>query len=244
MVNNIRNNTISEIDAKNRLNTLKKKKNSEIKDKKLVPGQKKLLNLFNLLDTILTDKTLESESQENKSENKDEYYENKDENKNEYQYDDKTISQDKKNEIIKDLNDNLDEIIHKSKSFEEQIESLEKVEDLKEFLFMKHFDDKELKFKYFKIQLADMSNEIDEKLLEKTFGHKLIKLADKLINTINKEENQIIVNDIHRNKDKLFKRDNSNGFDDWVIQPNSQRINLLYTVDLILNFNEDQLDLV
>ena len=31
---------------------------------------------------------------------------------------------------------------------------------------------------------------------------------------------------------------------DWVIQPNSQRINLLDTIDLILNFNETvQLDL-
>ena len=49
-----------------------------------------------------------------------------------------------------------------------------------------------------------MSNEIDKKLFEQIFGHTLIKLADKLINTINKEENQIIVNDIHKNKDKLF----------------------------------------
>ena len=33
-------------------------------------------------------------------------------------------------------------------------------------------------------------------------------------------------------------------FNDWVIQPNSQRINLLNTIKLILNFNKDQLDLV
>ena len=38
-----------------------------------------------------------------------------------------------------------------------------------------------------------MSNEIDEKLFEQIFGHTLIKLADKLINATNKEENQIIV---------------------------------------------------
>ena len=31
---------------------------------------------------------------------------------------------------------------------------------------------------------------------------------------------------------------------DWVIQPNSQSINLLDTIELIPNFNEDQLDLV
>ena len=106
---------------------------------------------------------------------------------------------------------------------------------------MKDFDDKELKFKYFKIQLADMSNEIDEKLFEQIFGHTLIKLADKLINTINKEENQIIVNDIHKNKDKLYKKDK---FNDWVIQA-QQISDLKYTIDLILNFNETiQLDLV
>ena len=86
-----------------------------------------------------------------------------------------------------------------------------------------------------------MSNEIDEKLFETIFGHTLIKLADKLINTTNKEKNQIIVNDIRKNKDKLFKRDE---FNDWVIQPNDQRINLLDAIKLILNFNEDQLDLV
>ena len=34
------------------------------------------------------------------------------------------MNQNEKNGIIKDLNDNLDEIIGKSKSFEEQIKSL------------------------------------------------------------------------------------------------------------------------
>ena len=43
-----------------------------------------------------------------------------------------------------------------------------------------------------------MSNEIDEKLFEQIFGHTLIKLADKLINTTNKEENQIIVKNIEK----------------------------------------------
>ena len=33
-------------------------------------------------------------------------------------------------------------------------------------------------------------------------------------------------------------------YKDWMIQPNSQRINLVDTIKLILNFNEDQLDLV
>ena len=49
-----------------------------------------------------------------------------------------------------------------------------------------------------------MANEIDEKLFEEKFGHTLIKLADKLINTTNKKENQIIVKDIKKNKDKIL----------------------------------------
>ena len=69
MVNNIRNNTISEISAKKDLNTLNKIKNAEIiKYRKRTCGHKKLLNLFNdLLDIILTDKALESEIQEDKN---------------------------------------------------------------------------------------------------------------------------------------------------------------------------------
>ena len=36
------------------------------------------------------------------------------------------MSQNEKNKIMKDLNDNLDEIVDKSKLFEEQIKSLKK----------------------------------------------------------------------------------------------------------------------
>ena len=122
--------------------------------------------------------------------------------------------------IIKNLNDLLDEIIDKSKSFEDQIKSLKK-EDLKGYWPYIDYDDKKLKSKFYKIQLADMSNEIDEKLFEQIFDHTLIKLADKLINTINKEENQIIVKNINKNENKLFEMDNSNN---WVIQPNDQHI--------------------
>ena len=70
MVNNIKNNTISEIDAKKDLNALNEIKNLDIiKYEKRTHGHKKLLNLFDdLSDMILTDKTLESENQENENE--------------------------------------------------------------------------------------------------------------------------------------------------------------------------------
>ena len=72
------------------------------------------------------------------------------------------MSQNEKSEIIKGLNDNLDEIIDKSKLFEEQIKSLKKIEDLKGYWPYNDYDEKELKSKYFKIKLADMLNEIDK----------------------------------------------------------------------------------
>ena len=81
-----------------------------------------------------------------------------------------------------------------------------------------------------------MSNEIDKDLFEQIFDHKFETLANKLINTTNKEENQIIVKNIEKNKDKLFEMDK---FNDWVIQPSDRRINLKDAIDLILDFNEE-----
>ena len=168
MVNNIKNNKISEISAKEGLNTLNELKNAEItKHRKRTPKQKELLNLFNdLSDTILTDETLESKSQEKQNESD----KNKNENEKKENENDKTLipSKDEKkkenetinqniSDKIKELNDHLHEIIDKSKSFEEQIKWSEKREDLKGYLPYDDFDDKELKFKYFKIELADMS---------------------------------------------------------------------------------------
>ena len=137
---------------------------------------------------------------------------------------------------MKGFNDNLDEIIDKSKSFEYQIEWLQKVENLEEYYFIDDFSDKELKFKIFKLRLAHLSNEIDEDLFEQIFDHKFETLANKLINTTNKEKNQMIVKNIEKNKDKLFEMDE---FNDWVIQPSDWRINLKDAIDLILDFHEE-----
>ena len=80
-----------------------------------------------------------------------------------------------------------------------------------------------------------MSNIIDKKLFEQIFGHTLIKLADKLINTTNKEENQTIVNNINKNKEKRNEEDETYNY---VIQASDQRIDLIDAIKLILNFNE------
>ena len=80
--------------------------------------------------------------------------------------DDNENENDKTLIIIKELDDVLDEIIDKSKSFEDQIKSIRKVENLGEYYFSNDFGDKELKFKYFKLKLAHWANIIDEKLFE------------------------------------------------------------------------------
>ena len=51
----------------------------------------------------------------------------------------------------------------------------------------------------------------------------------------NKEENQIIVNNLNKNKEKLYEMDRSHKF---VIQPIDQHIDLNDAIKLILDFNE------
>ena len=53
-----------------------------------------------------------------------------------------------------------------------------------------------------------MSNDIDKKLYEKIFCDTFIKLAEKLINTTEKEKNHIIVKSIKKIKIKFMKRVN------------------------------------
>ena len=50
-----------------------------------------------------------------------------------------------------------------------------------------------------------MSDIIDKKLFKQIFGYTFQTLGNKLINTTNKEENQIIVNSINGNKEKLYE---------------------------------------
>ena len=145
------------------------------------------------------------------------------------------MSQNEKNIRIRNINDLLDEIIDKSKSFEDQRKSIRKIENLNEYWHSDNYGDKELKFKYFKLKLAYFSNIIDKKLFKQIFGHILETLANKPINTTNKEENRIIVKIINENKEKLYKMDSSYNF---VIQPTDRCINLNDAYQLILKFNE------
>ena len=112
-----------------------------------------------------------------------------------------------------------------------------KVKNLDQY-FINDFDDKELKSKIFKLKLAHFLKIIDKKLFEKIFGHILEALAIKLTNTANKEENQKIVKNIYKNRDKLYEMDPFNN--DWMIQPSDLRIGLIDAIKLILDFIENE----
>ena len=57
-------------------------------------------------------------------------------------------------------------------------------------------DNKETNLRLFKLKFAHIFNDVDDNLFKEIFADTSVKLADKLINTTSKGENQIIVNDI------------------------------------------------
>ena len=127
-------------------------------------------------------------------------------------------------------------MIDKSISFEEQISLLKIMDDINKYWRKSHYDDdKELNLKIFKLKYAFLANELDEKLFEEIFGHTFVTLANKVINTTNKEEKQIIINDVKKNKDKLYEHD---GFYNYIIQSSSKRIDLIDAAKIMLEFNE------
>ena len=79
---------------------------------------------------------------------------------------------------------------------------IRKVENLEDYCHSDDYDDKELKYKYFKLRLAHFN----KKLFEQIFGHTFETLANKLINTTNKEENQIISTILIKIKTNLTKK--------------------------------------
>ena len=89
-----------------------------------------------------------------------------------------------------------------------------------------------------------MSNIVDKKIFKQIFVHAFETLENKLINTRNKEESQIIVNNISKNK-KKSEKDETSAFYGYVIQASDRRNNLIEVINVILDFNETiQLDLV
>ena len=133
MINNIKNNTISEADARTKLNALNEIKKTEIKGKRLINGPKKLLHLFDdLLEAIFNNKNNVSVNEDNNvsvNENDDvsvnennNVSANESENDNESERESESENQngDDQYYVIEQLN-NYFRKIDETKSFEEQI---------------------------------------------------------------------------------------------------------------------------
>ena len=173
MINNIKNSTISESDTKEKINKLNEIKKAEIKGKRLIKNQEKLLSLFDDLKTIFNNNN-NSNNNESDSNNKNE---NENENENEQCHEKKQL-----NDWFKTTD--------QTKSLEEQIEILKTKDFLDEYWYVGYYHgDKELNYKIFKAKAAHLLNDLDEQLFEKIFGYTFAALVDKLINTIDKEEN-------------------------------------------------------
>ena len=95
-------------------------------------------------------------------------------------------------------------------------------------------DNKEINLRIFKLKLAHIFNDVDDNLFKEMFGLTSVELADKLINTTSKKENQMLVNYVETNRDKSFEQE----YGKFVIQPPHKRSDLLGTVKVILEFHK------
>ena len=149
-------------------------------------------------------KTVHESKSDNKNDNdsdndSDNYSDNENENesKNEskkYTYYDK----------IKELN-NWFETIDQTTSLEDQIEILKRKDFLDYYWSVSYYNNnKDLNYKLFKVKAAYLLNDLDEHLFKKIFGCKFTTLAEKLINTVDTVENQIIIDNIINNRDKIY----------------------------------------
>ena len=153
----------------------------------------------------------------------------KDENENENESDDEQYYE------RKQINNNFEKI-DETKSLKDQIDILKEIPDLNDYWYIEYYEDnKDINLRLFKLKLAHILNDVDDNLFKEIFGLTSVKLADKLINITSKEENQMLVNNIEINRDKIFEQDE---FSKFVIKQAHKRGDLLDTVRVILRFNE------
>ena len=150
--------------------------------------------------------------------------------------DDDDYDRDSHDEItVKEINNNFKKI-DETKSFEDQIDIFKKIPYLNEYWDMCYYENnKETNLRLLTLKFAHTFNDVDHNLFKQIAALISAKLADKLMNITSKEENQMFINDIEINRDKIFEQDKYGKF---VIQPTHKRGDLLDTVKVILKFNE------
>ena len=164
---------------------------------------------------------------ENKNESKNES-ENENENENENESDEEQYYE------IKQISNKFKKI-DETKSFKDQIDILKEIRWLNDYWYIKYYEDnKEINLRLFKLKLAHVLNDVDDNLFKEIFGFTSVELADKLINTTSKEDNQMIIDHIEIKKGKISEQEYSK----FVIQPAYKRGDLADTVKVILDFNK------
>ena len=159
--------------------------------------------------------------------------ENDNENDNENKSDDGQYYLEQRNNNFKEIDE--------TKSFENHHKIIldlgenKIISDAGDYWDIKYYEDnKETNLRLFKLKLAHILNNVDDNLFTEIFGFKSVELADKLINTTSKEDNQMIIDHIEIKKGKISEQEYSK----FVIQPAYKRGGLLDTVKVILDFNK------
>ena len=165
---------------------------------------------------------------------------NKNENVNENKNESKNESENENESndgqyYLKQLNNNFKKIDEK-KSFKDQIDILIEIPDLGDFWYNEYYEDnKETNLRLFKLKLAHILNDVDDNLFKEIFSFTSVELADKLINTTSKEDNQMLIDYIEIKRHKIFEQDK---YSKPVIQPPHKRADLLDTIKVLLDFNK------
>ena len=198
MINHIKNNTISEANAKKKLNELNKKEKVETKGKRLLNSQKTLLSLFDDLKTIFNNNdnnnnnNNSNNSNNNESDSKNESVnknENKNENESENESENENQSDNEKYYEIEQINNSFKKT-DETKSFKYQIDILKEIPWLNDYWYIEYYqNNKETNLRFFKLKFAHIFNDVDDNLFKEIFGFTSVKLADKVISTTSKEEN-------------------------------------------------------
>ena len=77
---------------------------------------------------------------------------------------------------------------------------------LGDYWFIEYYEDnKEINLRLFKLKFVHLLNDVDDNLFQKNVGFTSVELADKLINTTSKKENQMLINDIKKTNLKFLK---------------------------------------
>ena len=61
-------------------------------------------------------------------------------------------------------------------------------------------------------------------------------IVNKLIDSKTKDENKLIIDNLLKNKEFSTIKDE---IDEWLVKPESKRVNLIAASDLLINFNKE-----